>query len=159
MEQQSLLQTIAPHLLEIGGALLSFGIAWLAAAVKRYLDSKAKSTIANASLQFVSSMAFDVVSGLEQAVVRELKIALADGKLTKEEYDAALASLRDQAVEIVTKSAKAHFGKALGSAANTIATHAEHAVEAAVAAQGHTTPAPSPASNDAVSKPVDPTLP
>jgi len=120
---------LAPHLVELVGVLVAAGTTWLVAAIKRWIDAHTQSATTRAVLNAVINMAATVTQSLEQTVIKNAKVALADGKMSPKEYDTLLAMVKTNAVETIKTTIGAQFK---GFDTSTIASLADHAVEAAV---------------------------
>jgi hypothetical protein len=122
-------QTIAPHLVELVGALVAGLIAWLSVEVKKWISAKVQSETARGAMNAAINGAALVVSSLEKTIVSSAKVAVSDGKISKAEYDKILQDVKAQAVDTVGNMVKAQFPKVAGDLVSAVA---EHAVESAV---------------------------
>jgi hypothetical protein len=137
---QQLMQTVVPALITVIGVAVPLLVAWLKGKTGRLIRANIQEGLAQKALLAANGVIMDLVGEASQTAVREAKAALADGKISDQEYRDALARIKQ---DIITKAWSQTGGKLLGSGAvssevhglTTLAAKVEAAVPLAKAAQ------------------------
>lgn len=116
----AMLPFAAKVLASIGGALV---VLWRTRVVQ-WVKEKIKSETLRTMTFWVNGLVIDVVTAASQTTVRELKKALADGKVSDEEYREGLAKVKaavvEELLEHVAGPLKEHLGISFGEAKKKI---------------------------------------
>ncbi len=87
-----------PELLAAVGSGVAAMLLWARSAINKLISSKTKSNLLQSALVFVNDVVFSIVSDVNQRIVKDARRALADGKITKEEYKSMLKSAKKTAL-------------------------------------------------------------
>jgi hypothetical protein len=116
-------EQILPQLVLLGGTLILAGLAYAKTAIGKWIKNKADNEAVRGAMEWVNELVFDEVSAASQTAIRELKKALSDGKVTKEEYEAGKKKIKE---EVLQRLSDKTIGRLLGSgAADTTAKAVE----------------------------------
>jgi hypothetical protein len=151
---QMLMEQVVPPLITIVGAALGILVVWLKSKTGKAIRANIGEGLAQKALLMANGVIMDLVGEASQTTVRELKLALTDGKIDEAEYRNGLRKIKEA---IVTKAWGQTGGRLLGSGAVSsdvhglavLASKVEAAVPLAKAAQaaatnGKATPANPP---------------
>jgi hypothetical protein len=137
---QQLMEQVVPQLITAAGLALGMLLVWLKSKTAKKIRENIGEGLAQKALLAANGVIMDLVGAAAQTTVRELKVSLADGKITEAEYRDGLRRIKE---EIVTKAWGQTGGKLLGSGAvsseihglSVLASKVEAAVPLAKAAQ------------------------
>lgn len=124
-------EQILPQLVVIGSILLSAIVVYAKTAVGKWIKGKVENQAIEGALLWVNEAVFDEVAAASQTSVRELKRALADGKITPEEYKMALEKVKSGVIKSLKDKT---LGRLLGSGVAATTGEAISMIEAKVEA-------------------------
>lgn len=135
---------ILPWLLNLAGAAATYVLGVLAVWLHGLVASQKNETVKKV-LELVATTATTAVANIAQTVIRDLKAAHEDGRLTEAEARAALAKAVDQVWAAIGQAARDALLKAAGGSQEAvIKTYIVPAVEAEVALLDEVLPAAEP---------------
>lgn len=137
-------EVLIPALLTLAGAAVTYLAGALAAWVTR-LAATQKNELIKKALELVGTTAATAVANVAQVAVNDLKTAAADGRLTREEAQAALQKAVEQVWAAIGQAARdVLLGAVGGSQSAAIETFIKPAVEAEVHALATVAPPAKP---------------
>ena len=108
-----LMEQVVPQLISVIGVALGILVVWLKSKTGKAIRSNIKSEGIQKTLLWVNGIVMDLVAAASQTTVRELKAKLIDGKITKDEYVAAMNAVK---TEVLDKLVAMTMGRLLGDA-------------------------------------------
>jgi uncharacterized membrane protein len=93
---QILLEQVVPQLMTLLGLVITAAVVWLKSRTARMIRENVRADGIQKVLLWVNGLVLDAVQEASQTTVKGLKKRLADGDLTREEYESLLSEIKVQ---------------------------------------------------------------
>jgi hypothetical protein len=111
---QMLMEQVVPQLVTLLGAALGILLVWVKSKTAKAVRDNVKNEAIQKAMLWANGLVMDMVGCASQTTVRELKVALADGKIDRAEYDASMAKIKR---ELLDKLSLLTVGRLMGTGA------------------------------------------
>lgn len=128
-----ILSEVMPGLVAAIGGALTLLVVWMRSKTKALIDNKIEHQAVESALNWLNGIVWDAVAAAKQVTVDGLKRDLADGKISKEEYQRLLGEVKAAVVaSVLSRAAPKLAGVGIAPAVSDARAIIEDKVEAAI---------------------------